>query len=46
MQNPEHAEATLRKAKANFIGLGHTAICDPHWVNKVQRHETYDIVRV
>ncbi|MGI6537892.1 MAG: FAD-dependent oxidoreductase [Caldicoprobacterales bacterium] len=44
MQNPEHAEAALREGKADFIGLGHTAICDPHWVNKVQRHETYDIV--
>lgn len=44
MQNPEHAEAALRKGKADFIGLGHAAICEPHWVNKVVRRETYDMV--
>lgn len=44
MNNPADAEAALQEGKADLIGLGHMAIADPHWVNKVRRNETYDIV--
>lgn len=43
MNNPADAEAALQAGKADMIGLGHMAICEPHWVNKVRRQETYDI---
>ncbi len=44
MYNPADAEAALLEGNADMIGLGHMAIADPHWVNKVRKHETYDIV--
>ena len=44
MNNPADAEEAIKEGKADFIGLGHTAICDPYWVKKVQRNESYDIV--
>jgi 2-enoate reductase len=44
MNDPADAESALKDAKADFIGLGHMAICEPHWVKKVERNETYDIV--
>lgn len=43
MQNPADTEAALVDGKADMIGLGHMAIADPHWVNKVKRNESYDI---
>lgn len=45
MNDPADAEAALQEGKADYIGLGHMAISDPHWVNKVRRNETYDIVQ-
>jgi len=44
MNDPDDVEEALQDEKADFIGLGHMALCDPHWVNKVERNETYDIV--
>lgn len=44
MNNPADAEAALQDGKADMIGLGHMAIADPYWVQKVKKHETYDIV--
>ena len=44
MQNPADTEAALQEGKADYIGLGHEAICDPHWVNKVRKNENYDII--
>ncbi len=44
MNNPADAEYALKEGKADLIGLGHMAIADPHWVNKVRKNETYDIV--
>ncbi|WP_319755621.1 FAD-dependent oxidoreductase [uncultured Sphaerochaeta sp.] len=43
MQNPADAEAALQDGKADMIGLGHMAIADPYWVQKVKKNETYDI---
>ncbi len=43
MNDPADAEAALQAGKADMIGLGHMAICEPEWVNKVKRQETYDI---
>ncbi|MBM4761052.1 FAD-dependent oxidoreductase [Bacillus sp. B15-48] len=42
--NPGLAEKCLQEGKTDFIGLGHQSLADPNWVNKVKRHETYDIV--
>ncbi len=42
--NPELAESVLQNGKADFVGLGHQSLADPHWVNKVKRNETYEIV--
>ena len=42
--DPQLAESVLQEEKADFIGLGHQSLADPQWVNKVQHHETYDIV--
>jgi len=44
MQNPADTEAALQEGKADYIGLGHEAICDPHWVNKVRKNQIYDII--
>lgn len=44
LYNPDLAEESLQKGKADFIGLGHQSLSDPNWVNKVQKNETYDIV--
>ena len=43
MNNPSDAEQALLQNKADMIGLGHMAIADPYWVEKVKKHETYDI---
>ncbi len=43
MQNPADAEAALQEGKADMIGLGHMAIADPFWVQKVIKNETYNI---
>lgn len=44
MNNPADVELALQEGKADLIGLGHMSIADPHWVNKVRKNETYDIV--
>ncbi len=44
MNNPADVEKALQEGKADYIGLGHMAIADPYWVQKVLKHETYDIV--
>lgn len=44
LNNPALAEEALQKGKADFIGLAHQLLADPHWLRKVQRNETYDIV--
>ena len=44
MNNPADVEQALQDGKADYIGLGHMAIADPYWVQKVLKHETYDIV--
>lgn len=44
MYDPADAEAALQEGKADLIGLGHMAISDPHWVQKVKNRQTYDIV--
>ena len=43
MQNPRDAEAALQEGKADMIGLGHMAIADPYWVQKVKENRSYDI---
>ena len=43
MQNPSDAEAALQAGKADMIGLGHMAISDPYWVEKVKNNQSYDI---
>lgn len=43
MQNPSDAEAALQEGKADMIGLGHMAIADPYWVQKVKKNQSYDI---
>ncbi|WP_036923249.1 NAD(P)/FAD-dependent oxidoreductase [Propionicicella superfundia] len=44
LNDPNIAERVLQEGKADFIGLAHGALTEPHWVNKVQRGEAYDIV--
>jgi len=44
LNDPAEAEAALEAGKADLVGWGHMAICDPHLVNKLKRNETYDIV--
>ena len=34
----------LADGQADFIGLAHGALTEPHWVNKVRRGEAHDIV--
>lgn len=44
LQDPDLAEQVLVDDQADFVGLAHGALTDPHWVNKVRRGEAYDIV--
>lgn len=44
MNRPEYAEEALQEGKADYIGLGHMAVCEPHWVEKIRQHKSYDIV--
>ena len=41
--DPNVAESVLQAGKTDFIGLGHTSICEPHWVNKVKSGRFYDL---
>lgn len=41
--DPNVAESILQEGLADFIGLGHTSICEPHWVNKVAQGHYYDL---
>lgn len=44
LNDPNIAEQVLQQGQADFIGLAHGALTDPHWVTKVQRGEAHDIV--
>lgn len=44
LNDPNVAEKVLQDGQADFVGLAHGALTDPHWVNKVHRGEAYDIV--
>jgi 2-enoate reductase len=44
LNDPNVAEKVLQDRQADFIGLAHGALTEPHWVNKVRRGEAYDIV--
>jgi 2-enoate reductase len=44
LNDPNVAEKVLQDGQADFIGLAHGALTEPHWVNKVRRGEAYDIV--
>lgn len=41
--DPETAEKVLQDGWADLIGLGHTSICEPHWVYKVKKGYHYDL---
>lgn len=43
MQNPEDTIFALENDMADYIGLGHMAISDPYWVNKVRNNTPDDI---
>lgn len=40
---PEVAEKALQDGCADFVGLGHTMLCEPHWVEKVKKGHYYDL---
>lgn len=44
LNDPNIAEKVLVDGQADFVGLAHGALTDPHWVNKVQRGDADDIV--
>jgi 2-enoate reductase len=44
LNDPNVAEKVLEDGQADFIGLAHGALAEPHWVNKIRRGEAYDIV--
>jgi len=44
LNDPNIAEKVLQDGQADFIGLAHGALTEPHWVNKIRRGEAYDIV--
>ena len=41
---PATAEKALEDGCADFIGQGHAMLCDPYWVDKVEKGMSYDIV--
>jgi 2-enoate reductase len=41
--DPDVAERVLQEGCADFIGLGHTSICEPHWFYKVKKGLRYDL---
>lgn len=42
--DPSVAEKALVDGKLDLVGLGHTFLCEPNWVNKVANGFTYDLV--
>jgi len=42
--DPSLAEQVLQDGKADYIGLGHQLLTDPHWPNKVKAGNYRDIV--
>lgn len=42
--DPDVAERVLQEGKTDYVGLGHASLTDPHWVNKVVRRQSYDII--
>ncbi|WP_082092219.1 NAD(P)/FAD-dependent oxidoreductase [Demequina pelophila] len=43
LNNPAVAEKALADGQADIIGLGHGALAEPHWVNKVAENRAHDI---
>ncbi|WP_084125584.1 FAD-dependent oxidoreductase [Demequina sp. NBRC 110054] len=43
LNDPGVAEKVLADGKGDFIGLGHGALAEPDWVNKVAENKAYDI---
>ncbi len=41
--DPLVAESVLEDGKADFIGLGHTSLCEPHWANKVKQGKFHEL---
>lgn len=44
LNNPYIAEKALQDGKTDFVGLGHSLLADPHWVNKTKEGRVKDIV--
>lgn len=44
MGNPRDVEEALELGKADYIGQAHAAVCEPHWVEKIRNHNTYDLI--
>lgn len=42
--DPSVAEKALTDGKLDLVGLGHTLLCEPNWVNKIANGFTYDLV--
>lgn len=42
--DPVIAEKALTDGILDLVGLGHTMLCEPNWVNKVANGFTYDLV--
>ena len=42
--SPELAEKVVKDGLADLIGLGHQALADPHWPNKVVDHKYDEII--
>lgn len=42
--DPQIAESVLSDGKADFVGLGHSALADPAWPNKIKNGLTYAVV--
>ncbi|MDN4471923.1 NAD(P)/FAD-dependent oxidoreductase [Demequina zhanjiangensis] len=43
LNDPGVAEKVLADGKGDFIGLGHGALAEPNWVNKVAANKAYDV---
>jgi 2-enoate reductase len=43
LNDPDVAEDVLLKGQTDFVGIGHGALAEPHWVNKVAEGQAYDV---
>ncbi|MDN4483577.1 NAD(P)/FAD-dependent oxidoreductase [Demequina lignilytica] len=43
LNDPAVAEGILADGKGDLVGLGHGALAEPNWVNKIQENRAYDI---